>query len=140
MGLKSFRARLSMNNKKSKVPELTGLYRRVSYSESDVSTIQKNAPLFRRNILAKEIHNNNETSQNDSSKSDVTDKLSSSTINEMEERANQTVENAKLSIDDSNALEQSLTDDKELNKINENQDDHASDTKNRISSDNEMLI
>lgn len=139
MGLKSFRARLWMN-KRSKVPELTGLYRRVSYSESDVSTMQKkNATLFRRDVSTKDIHSN-ETSQNDSSKSDVTDKLSSSTINEMEERANQTVESARRSINDSNTLEQLLTDDKELNKINENQDDHASDTKNRISPDNEMLI
>nr|XP_012232620.1 PREDICTED: uncharacterized protein LOC105678126 [Linepithema humile] len=140
MGFKWFRARLKITKKASKIPVMTGLYRRVSYVESFTSTTRKNEisneQVFEHNVPAASI--NNESMQHDS-KADLTSQLSSSSSIDSKE-SNHTVENAKSSAKDSTINGESSTHDKkELNKINKDES-NVSDTKNRVSSDNELVI
>lgn len=154
LGLKWFRARLSMEKEASKIPAMTGLYRKVSYSES---TIQKYAevstapPSVASDSTASD---NNETVEYDSkfkssSKADLTSQ-SSSSITDLEETPvknnnkkpqinNYAIENVEpsTSTKDLNIKEQS-TRDEESHKIIKNQSE--SDTKSPICSDNELVI
>lgn len=148
MGLKWFRARLSLEKEATKVPEMTGLYRRILYSEL---AIQKNAEVstasFSNDSTAS---NDNETVQYDHSKADLTSQLSSSITNseeimvkdnEEEPQINSyAIENAEppAFIKDPNVKEQS-TCDEESNKITKDQND-MSGIKSPIYSDNELVI
>lgn len=150
MGLKWFRARLSMEKEATKVPEMTGMYRRILYSEHIESAIEKeevSTTHFSNNSMASD---DNETIQYDHSKADLTSQLSSSITdseeimikdNEKEPQINNyAVENAEPSafIKDLNVKEQS-TCDEESNKITKDQND-MSGTKSPICSDNELVI
>lgn len=152
MGLKWFRASLSMEEKPTKIPELTGLYRRVSYSDL---AIQKNAqvltapPSMTSDSTASD---DNETMQYDRSKADLSQSSSSSIIDSKEiivkdndkkpQMNNHAVENMEpsTSTKDPNIKEQPIaTPSEESNKITKDQND-MSDTKNIICSDNELVI
>jgi len=146
MGLKWFRARLSLEEEASKVPAMTGLYRRISYFES---TIQKNVKISAAppSVANDSTSDDNETVEYDRSKADLTSQTSSSIIESEEitvkddkkpQTNNHIVENVEPSIKDSNAKEQSERG-KESNKITKDQND-MSDTKNPIYSDNELVI
>ncbi|CAL1683805.1 unnamed protein product [Lasius platythorax] len=140
MGLKWFRARLSIKKEASKVPAMTGLYRRVSHSESNVAAMPKNedtSPSISSDTTAIA---NNEGAQYDRSKADFANQLSSSSIIDSEEHGDYAIINTEPSTSkDSNLKEQSLSRDEESNKINTEQSD-SSDTKSRICSDNELVI
>ncbi|TGZ56201.1 uncharacterized protein LOC112454342 [Temnothorax curvispinosus] len=150
MGLKWFRASLSMEEEAAKVPEMTGFYRRVSYFES---AIPKNAEVSGAPssiISDSTASDDNETVQYDRSKADLTSQLSSSitdsdeiTVKDNDKKLqinNHAVENAEpsTSIKDPNVKEQSTCGD-ESNKITEDRYD-MSNTKSPISSDNELVI
>jgi len=129
----------------SKVPAMTGLYRRISYFES---TIQKNVKISTAPpSVANDSTTSDETVEYDRSKADLTSQTSSSIIESEEitvkddkkpQTNNHIVENVEPSIKDSNVKEQSGRG-KESNKITKDQND-MSDTKNPICSDNELVI
>lgn len=148
LGLKRFRACLSIKKEASKIPEMTGLYRRVSYSES---TTQKNVevsaapPSVASDSTASD---NNETVEYDCSKADLTSQSSSSIIdseetpvkdnNKKSQISNYAFEKTEPSTSkDLNIKEQSPRS-KESNKIIKDQSE--SDTKSPICSDNELVI
>lgn len=137
MGLKWFRARMSMKKEASKVPAMTGLYRRVSYFEPDVSTIQRNnvsaAPASMNNDSTSM---KNEESQCDHSKSGPTSESSSLPIINTKEYDNRAIGNADLSMPAKDVMkERSLTPAEQLNKTNQN---NIPVTK--AGSDNEIVI
>lgn len=150
MGLKWFRASLSLEEGATKIPEMAGLYRRrVSYPEL---TIQKNAQILTSPLSITNdstANDDNETMQCDRSKTDLTSQLSSSIIDSEEitikdndkkpQINNHAVENAEpcTSNKDSNIKEHSPRSE-ESNKITKDQ--NMSDTKNIICSDNELVI
>lgn len=150
--LKRFRARLSMEKEAAKIPEMTGLYRRVSFSEM---AIQKNAEVSAApsSITSDSTtSDDNETVQCDHSKVNITSQsssASSSSIIDSEEMMvkdndkaqinNYIFENVKPSTSkDANTKEQ-LTRGEESNKITKDQND-MSFTKSPICSDNELVI
>ncbi|XP_011164186.1 uncharacterized protein LOC105199001 [Solenopsis invicta] len=149
MGLKWFRARLSMEEEASKVQPMTGLYRRFSdYSES---TNWKNAevsvakpPSVASYSMASD---DNETMEYNRSKADLVSQTSSSIIDLEEitvkddvkklQISNYTVNNEEpsTSIKDPN-IEQQSTHGKKSNKTTKDQND----AKSPICSDNELVI
>ncbi|XP_018359567.1 PREDICTED: uncharacterized protein LOC108758867 [Trachymyrmex cornetzi] len=150
MGLKWFRASLSMEKEASKVPAMTGLYRRISFEPA----IQKNVEVSLSTAPHLIINDStssgdNETAKNDRSRADLTNQTSSSIIDSKEitvkdidnkpQINNHLVENAEssTSIKDPNVKEESARGE-ELNKITKDQ--NMSDTKNPIYSDNELVI
>ncbi|XP_018313392.1 uncharacterized protein [Mycetomoellerius zeteki] len=150
MGLKWFRASLSMEKEASKVPAMTGLYRRISYFEP---AIKKNVEvsLSTPPLIASDstLSGDNETVKNDRSRADLTNQTSSSIIDSEEitvkdidnkpQINNHSVENAESSTStkDPNVKEESARSE-ELNKITKDQ--NMSDTKSPIYSDNELVI
>jgi len=135
MGLKWFRARLSMKKEASKVPTLTGLYRRVSCFESDISTKEENKTFAAPSTINDStISTNNEKTQHNHLKTDLTSQSSSLPITNLKEDSNYT--NAESSTENTNIKEKSLISNEQLNKTNKNQ----SDMKSNIYSDNEIVI
>jgi len=139
-----------MEKEAAKIPEMTGLYRRVSFSEM---AIQKNAEVSAApsSITSDSTtSDDNETVQCDRSKVNLTNQSSpSSSIIDSEEMTvkdndkakinNYIVENAEPSTSkDANTKEQ-LTRGEESNKITKDQND-MSYTKSPICSDNELVI
>ncbi|KAM0725019.1 hypothetical protein ACS0PU_009403 [Formica fusca] len=140
MGLKWFRARLSMEKEASKVPVMTGLYRRVSHFESNVLAMRKNEISSLSIASESTAIANNEGAQYDRSKADLASQLSSSSIIDSEEiwHDNYVIVHTEPSTSkDSNLKEESLSRNEESNKMNREQNDN-SDTKNP--SDNELVI
>lgn len=140
MGLKWFRARLSMEKEASKVPVMTGLYRRVSHFESNVLAMRKNEISSLSIASESTAIANNEGAQYDRSKADLASQLSSSSIIDSEEiwHDNYVIVHTEPSTSkDSNLNEESLSRNEESNKMNREQNDN-SDTKNP--SDNELVI
>lgn len=140
MGLKWFRARLSMEKEASKVPVMTGLYRRVSHIESNVLAMRKNEISSLSIASESTAIANNEGAQYDRSKADLASQLSSSSIIDSEEiwHDNYVIVHTEPSTSkDSNLKEKSLSRNEESNKMNREQNDN-SDTKNP--SDNELVI
>lgn len=149
MGVKWFRASLSMEEESTKVPEMTGLYRRVSdYELSTQKSAQISVTLL--STTSDSIANDdNETMQYDHPKADLSQSSSSSIIdseeitveiNDKKPQINNVDENVEpsTSTKDLNIKEQS-THSEESNKITKDQND-MSDTKNIICSDNELVI
>ncbi|XP_011057397.1 PREDICTED: uncharacterized protein LOC105147823 [Acromyrmex echinatior] len=150
MGLKWFRASLSMEKEASKIPAMTGLYRRISFEPA----IQKNmevslstAPIL---IVSDSTSSgDNEIVKNNRSRADLTNQTSSSiidseeiTIKDIDNKPqinNYSVENIESSTftKDPNVKEESACSEK-LNKITKDQ--NTSDTKSLINSDNELVI
>ncbi|XP_018045122.1 PREDICTED: uncharacterized protein LOC108685024 [Atta colombica] len=150
MGLKWFRASLSMEKEASKVPAMMGLYRRISFEP----TIQKNVEISLSTVpllIVSDLTSSgdNETVKNDRSRADLTNQTSSSsidseeiTIKEIDNKSqinNHSVENTESSIftKDPNVKEESARGEK-LNKITKDQ--NMSDIKSPINSDNELVI
>ncbi|XP_012062191.1 PREDICTED: uncharacterized protein LOC105625470 [Atta cephalotes] len=150
MGLKWFRASLSMEKEASKVPAMMGLYRRISFEP----TIQKNVEISLSTVpllIVSDLTSSgdNETVKNDRSRADLTNQTSSSsidseeiTIKDIDNKSqinNHSVENTESSIftKDPNVKEESARGEK-LNKITKDQ--NMSDIKSPINSDNELVI
>ncbi|XP_018342227.1 PREDICTED: uncharacterized protein LOC108748501 [Trachymyrmex septentrionalis] len=150
MGLKWFRASLSMEKEASKVPAMTGLYRRISFEpaiQKNVEVSLTTAPLL---IVSDSTSSgDNETVKNDRSRADLTNQTSSSiidsekiTVKDIDNKSqinNHSVENTESSTftKDSNVKEESARGE-ELHKITKDQ--NMSDTKSPIYSDNELVI
>ncbi|XP_011630887.1 uncharacterized protein LOC105422980 [Pogonomyrmex barbatus] len=150
MGLKWFRARLSMKKEASKIPAMSGLYRRISYFESatrkniEISTM---SPSIASDSATTD---NNETAQYDRSKADFTNQSSSSIIDlektmvkdndKKSQINNHAIENieSSTSTEDLNIKEQSTYSEKS-NKITKDQN-NISDIKSPICADNELVI
>jgi len=136
MGLKWFRARLSMKKEASKVPKLTGLYRRVSCFESDILMKEENKTFATPSTINDSaISTNNEKTQYNYLKADLTSQSSSLPIINLKEHNNYT--NAESSTKNTNIKEKSLISNEQLNKINKNQSDISD---KNICSDNEIVI
>lgn len=139
MGLKWFRARLSMEKEASKVPVMTGLYRRVSHFETNVS-MRKNEVSSPSIASESTTIANNERAQYDRPKADLASQSSSSSINDSEEiwHDNYVIVHTEPSTSkDLNLKEESLSRNEESNKMNREQND-SSNMKNP--SDNELVI
>ncbi|GAB1865200.1 hypothetical protein CAJAP_06279 [Camponotus japonicus] len=136
MGLKWFRAHLSLKKLKkeaSRVPGMRGLYRRTSHFESNV----KNEVLAKNEVSSASITSdstaiaNKEEAQHNRSKADLASQLSSSSSIDSQEHDNHENVNTNPSTSkDSDLKEQSLPQDEESNKKNKEQSD---------SSDNELV-
>lgn len=146
MGLKWFRARLSINKEEtSKFPTMTGLYKRVSYFEYNTSTVPQ-SPLYTSSATSPTISNDSTVSANDEearydrAKADLAGPLSSS-ITDTEERDNRAAQNEELSTftKDSSITKRSLMREEESNKLNKEQS-HTSDMKSHICQENEIVI
>ncbi|XP_012523960.1 uncharacterized protein LOC105829546 [Monomorium pharaonis] len=145
MGLKWFRARLSIEKEQSKIPEMTGQYRRFSYSES---TNKKNVEVLiaTPSSVASDSSDDNETIEYDRSKTDLASQTSSSIIDSEEmmikenvkkpQIINYMIENAEpsTSIKDPNVKEQSIH-----GEISNKTTKDQNDTKSPIL-DNELVI
>ncbi|KAL6435971.1 hypothetical protein ACFW04_005657 [Cataglyphis niger] len=140
MGLKWFRARLSMEKEASKVPVMTGLYRRVSHFETNVSMMRKSEVSSPSMASESTTIVNNERAQYDRPKADLASQLSSSSINDSEEiwHDNYVIVHTEPSTSkDLNLKEESLSRNKESNKMNREQHDSSNKKK---PSDNELVI
>lgn len=143
MGLKWFRARLSLNKKGAyKVPTMTGMYRRISYSESNTLATRKNEYTF--SAVSSSIANdstsvNDKEQQYDRTKEDLASQLSS--LNTDLKRDNYVIQNEgyTASMNDLNAAEQSSICGGEINKINEDQN-YVTNTKDRFCQETELVI
>jgi len=150
MGLKWFRASLSMEKEASKVPAMMGLYRKISFEpaiQKNVEVSLSTVPLLIVSDLTSS--GDNETVKNDRSRADLTNQTSSSsidseeiTIKDIDNKSqinNHSVENTESSIftKDPNVKEESARGEK-LNKITKDQ--NMSDIKSPINSDNELVI
>jgi len=150
MGLKWFRASLSMEKEASKVPAMMGLYRKISFEpaiQKNVEVSLSTVPLLIVSDLTSS--GDNETMKNDRSRADLTNQTSSSsidseeiTIKDIDNKSqinNHSVENTESSIftKDPNVKEESARGEK-LNKITKDQ--NMSDIKSPINSDNELVI
>ncbi|KAL0106795.1 hypothetical protein PUN28_015383 [Cardiocondyla obscurior] len=155
MGLKWFRARLSMEKEAAKVPELTGLYRRMSDFESTpkfgkIMKYSTNSDITFPIVNDSMINDNNRTVERDLSEADCTSQSSSSIINSEESMTkdsdkkiqinNHEIENVEPSTSTKNStIKEQLISGEELKKITNDQN-YISDTKNPVSSDNELVI
>jgi len=142
MGLKWFRASLSMEKEASKVPAMMGLYRKISFEpaiQKNVEVSLSTVPLLIVSDLTSS--GDNETVKNDRSRADLTNQTSSSsidseeiTIKDIDNKSqinNHSVENTESSIftKDPNVKEESARGEK-LNKITKDQ--NMSDIKSPI--------
>ncbi|XP_011867444.1 PREDICTED: uncharacterized protein LOC105561765 [Vollenhovia emeryi] len=149
MGLKWFRARLSIEKAAAKVPEMAGLYRRISFSESSIqrtAEVSVSPVSFASYSTASD---DNETVPYDRSKEELTSQ-SSLSINDSEEITiknndkklkinNHAVENAEPSTSNKDLnIKEPSTCNNESNKITKNQND-VLDT-SPICADNELVI
>lgn len=140
MGLKWFRARLSMNKKEYKVPVMTGIYRRVSYAESNALATRKNEHMSPTVIssIANDSNANDKEQQYDRAKEDLVSQSPSSNVDN--KSGSNVIQNKEptASMRDSNA-EESLMSGEETNKSNEEQS-HVSNTKDRVCEETELVI
>lgn len=139
MGLKWFRAHLSLKKLKkeaSKVPGMIGLYRKTSHIESNEVSAKNeisSSPIISDSIV---IVNNEET-QRDRSKADLASQLSSSSsVIDSQEYDNHENVNTEPSTSKDSDLKESLSQDEELNKLNKERSDNL-DIKSQ--SDNELI-
>lgn len=142
MGLKWFRARLSINKKGTcKVPTMTGIYRKVSYSEPNILAMRKNE--YTLPAVSSSIANNltraNDKEQDDRAK-DLTSK-SPSLLNTDLDCDNHVIQNEEptTSIKNSNTVEQFSVRKEEINKINKDQS-HISNIRGHTSQETELVI
>lgn len=143
MGLKWFRARLSIKKEKAKIPAMMGLYRRVSHSELNVAAMSKNEDISNPppTISSDSTAIANNGAQYDRTADFIIDEDENYHRRQLlipKKHGNQAIVNAEpsTSIKDLNLKEQSLSQDEESNNMNTEQNDNSD--KSRL--DNELVI
>ncbi|XP_025160486.1 uncharacterized protein LOC112589860 [Harpegnathos saltator] len=135
MGLKWFRARLSINKKGAyKISTMPGIYRRVSYSESNTLAMRKNE--YSLSTVSSSIAND---STNANNKEDLTSQ--SQSLNTDLEHDEYVAQNEELvaSIKELKMVKQSSIYEEETNETNEDQN-HVSNMKDSTCQETELVI
>lgn len=142
MGLKWFRARLSIKKKVYKDQDMIGFYRKISYFESDISAVPRNANSGSSSFLYDSaVNSNNEIAQYDRSKIGLTSQLTPlSHIDSVEtDYTIQDIE-ASTSIESSNIAKELLINGEKSKKVNKNDNNSAIDTTDCSCQDDEIII
>lgn len=144
MGLKRFRACLSINKEKAyKVPMMTGIYRKMSYAESNILSTRRNeyAHSAVPSSFASDSKSANDKEQQHDRAKDRTSQLLSSSDTDSERTNIVSNEEPTASIKDLNAEKQLPIRGRErkISRISKDQS-YVSNTKDRICQETELVI